>query len=170
MEYLQSRTLPNPPAHHNTVAKYAKHAVRLHDPRNRRRIPSAALLAALAAERVPAWWAAHRGPAAVSQYCSSCDPVTPRTAILTGGWLLITVAVLQAFAVDDVVTMFATWLVVSIRRWRPGSCDRNAQDPGRGACDRFCLLGRRHPDRPVEVDDDPRHRNQQGRLRIAGDL
>ncbi|WP_245745876.1 PDR/VanB family oxidoreductase [Nocardia altamirensis] len=39
-------------------------------------------------------------------------PATPRTVLLTIGWVLVIATVLQAFAVGDVVAMFGTWLVV----------------------------------------------------------
>jgi hypothetical protein len=71
---------------------------------------------------VPMWWAlaALSGGFAV---LLTVRQTTPRAIVLSLGWLLVVLTVLQAFLVGDLIAMFSTWLVVPALA--PDNCDRN---------------------------------------------
>jgi hypothetical protein len=60
---------------------------------------------------VPMWWAlaALSGGFAI---LLTVRRTTPRAIVLSLGWLLVVLTVLQAFLVGDLIAMFSTWLVV----------------------------------------------------------
>ncbi|MEV6554362.1 hypothetical protein AB0M22_01485 [Nocardia sp. NPDC051756] len=111
---VQSRTLPKPArAPHRT-------------PRSARNMLFGFMILAIVAALLPPLFPAALADARVPMWCLlaalsgglavllTVQPSTPRAAMLSGGWVLVTATVVQAFLVGDVVAMFATWLVVPI--------------------------------------------------------